>query len=539
MNLKMPILSTLSKLTLILIFALFFYYIFYYSSSLVILIIEFWNWSRPTILFNLIYLLIEIVISFYTIYLIHTLYHALNYERKRGGAKKKAIIKNKSLFVSIIMPIKDIDPELVELSLKSLLNQSFPSNQYEIILSTNSGDQYYLESYRALSYKYNTKLVERNSQLVGFKAGVLNDALKVVKGKYFIVHDADHLPKSNFIESLVMSFETLPSKIADKTAYIQARSTFTCDKAIFQKLTSLLRAQVFEVYYRAKNRWKTTLFNGFTACFQTKIMKELQGFPIDTLTENNGVSIKVLTKGYYGLFNSDLLSIGDTPKTFRSQVAQLWRWNNGTASLLRLYTKPILTSPNLSKIQKYDLFCYLLSPLILIFVCILVPAFFLGSFFLNLPILRPEILIWGSLFLTIPGLFVSTELALTLTAIGFEESNYSKLTRLYHLVVFYLLSLTIPFFIVSASIKAFIRPQSALKPNTQWNRRINLGYPLMLLLILIISNLIALIKSFTYNNDYLIIFGSFFGIYILGAIIILISMKNTTHRPNSIGEIHE
>ncbi|MFX0173266.1 MAG: glycosyltransferase, partial [Candidatus Hodarchaeota archaeon] len=193
--------------------------------------------SLETIILNFIYLSFEIIISSYTIYMILILYNALHFEKYYTKPLKRIDNKRNAVFVSIILPIKDIDPKVVESSLKALFTQTYPLNLYEVILATNSADKYYLDAYRTLSKKFNTKFIKRNPELTGFKAGVLNDALQVIKGEYFIVHDADHEPRSNYIEILVNTFENLPPKIFKKTAYIQARTTFSCDFGFLQKST--------------------------------------------------------------------------------------------------------------------------------------------------------------------------------------------------------------------------------------------------------------------------------------------------------------
>ncbi|PWI48471.1 hypothetical protein CEE45_06185 [Candidatus Heimdallarchaeota archaeon B3_Heim] len=490
--------------------------VFYLMNAIFLIIKAYRSSNIITILFNINHFVIEVILGFYTLYIVFILFHALKFRKEENLTDIYPIVNDAFPTVSIIMPIRGISPSFVENSIKQLQNQSYPSKKYEILLATNNPENEVLNSYRELAETYSLRIIERDPIAIGFKAGVMNQALHSIESKYTIIYNADHIARSYLIEKLVNAFESLSPDEFKQTAFIQAKSTFTSGNEPYQRSISLLRAQVFEVYYRAKHRWKGSLFNGFTCCFQTTILNKIGGFPLETLTENNGVSIKLLLEGYHGIYIPTLLSIGDTPQGFNSQLAQLWRWNNGTASHLRSNFWPIISNNNLSFTQKYDLICYLSSPLILLVIGILFPCSLFLSLFTELPILRAEIPGIGSLFLIIPGLFVIAEMSITLMSIAFEESNHTKIERMKHIAVSYFLSLTIAIFIITASIRGIAKPKNALNPNIKWNisynRKLFFGYQSSLLLI----TGIAFSKLLSINNDMIFLYLTFILSYVIG-----------------------
>ncbi|MHA1978969.1 MAG: glycosyltransferase family 2 protein [Candidatus Hodarchaeales archaeon] len=488
----------------------------YLINAIVIIIRAFRSFDVITILFNINYFLIESVLVFYAIYLAFILINALKYRKNENFFDTYPEISKDFPTVTVLMPVRGISPSLVDNSIKLLLDQSYPSNKYEILLATNNPENEILHSYRELAEKNNIKIMERDPTAIGFKAGVMNQALNSIESKYIIVFDADHVANPNLIEKLVRAFESLAPSQFGQTAFIQAKSTFISGNENYQKSISLLRAQVFEVYYRAKQMWNGSLFNGFSCCFQTRILKEIDGFPLETLTENNGVSIKLLLEGYYGRYIPSLLSIGDTPTGLNSQLAQLWRWNNGTASLLRKYFWSIISNKNLTFVQKYDLICYLSAPIILIVVGVLFPSSLFLSLIFNLPIIRPEISGLGSLFLIIPGLFVITETIITLTSIAFEESHHNKIDRMKHIIISYFLSLTIPLFIITASFTGVMKPNNALNPDTKWNINYNKQLLLSFQVFFTLITGIVLIKVLSIHNEVIFLYLSLISSYFFG-----------------------
>jgi glycosyltransferase involved in cell wall biosynthesis len=101
--------------------------------------------------------------------------------------------------ISVVVPTYN-EEKNIENCLKSLLNQSLPKKEYEIIVVDGQSKDKTVK----IAKKYADKVVQQKSKGVG---GARNDGVDVSKGEIIATTDADCIIPENWLEKIKRSFE--------------------------------------------------------------------------------------------------------------------------------------------------------------------------------------------------------------------------------------------------------------------------------------------------------------------------------------------
>ena len=107
--------------------------------------------------------------------------------------KEKMFIEHKAPFVTIQIPTFN---ELAAIRCaKKCLEFDYPKNKYEILIGDDSSNKEVSKKIDAFAAKYDNVSVTRRGNNLGFKAGNLNNMLKISKGEILVLFDSDFIPK--------------------------------------------------------------------------------------------------------------------------------------------------------------------------------------------------------------------------------------------------------------------------------------------------------------------------------------------------------
>ena len=146
------------------------------------------------------------IVSF-SFYFARSLFFVLG--AKRGRIKFKDIIINKYPFVSIIVPARDEQDNIVK-CLDSIVESDYPRDRYEIIVvndRSSDSTQSIVEQF-ALNHP-NIKLlniIDDSQKIVAGKPGALDFGIKKALGEYILLTDADCKVNKKWISSMVKTF---------------------------------------------------------------------------------------------------------------------------------------------------------------------------------------------------------------------------------------------------------------------------------------------------------------------------------------------
>ena len=422
------------------------------------------DFSTGAVILNILSLLVEVIGIFYTVMLFKHV-GTTSYNAPIGRRAKKATISEYPQ-VSVLIPIYEAIPAILELTLKSVIDSSYPKERVNIILGDDTNESFEeLPEIRELVSKYNVSYLYDTSNK-NFKAGMLNIMLKSCNSEYIVFLDYDHKLSKNFIERAI---EILINN--EKIAFVQSKVNFYNIQSKLQIWESVMYAQFFEIFQRSKNQRKTVLFNGSTACFRKTILDEVGGIPVNTFTEDIDLSIQILSKGYSSRLIDDYGSFGLIPANLALLLSQILRWAKGSMHTLKKRWRRILFS-KLSFYDKMDLF-FSTSLFFIASSMYLTIFFYIVMFFTETKAVRLPIQDFLPLVI-MPISFVVAYQISGLIAIIFARKNGLTHLKIYDLILFSIIALALNPFTVYAVIKTIFRTRPPEKGKDSWNEKVPL-----------------------------------------------------------------
>jgi len=225
--------------------------------------------------------------------------------------------------ISIIMPAHD-EEEVIESSIKSVLNDKYPGNREVVVVNDGSTDRTG-EIVKELVVK-DERIVLCNTKHLG-KAKAINRGVEKAKNDIVVVLDADSKIDENALIKIVKPFSD--KKIGGVSGIIRAiqtRNPLTWFQDLEYIITSGWR-------YTCNRLNGTYIFPGFAA-FRKSALLEIGGFSSDTLSEDFEIGLR-LRKAKYGLVMSWATIYTKVPETLSGLIRQRVRWGRGTLQVIR------------------------------------------------------------------------------------------------------------------------------------------------------------------------------------------------------------
>lgn len=159
----------------------------------------------------------------------------------------------------------------------------------------------------------------------GFKAGALKEGLKIAKGEYVAIFDADFIPRANFLK------ETLKYFYNDKIGMVQSRwEHLNEDFSILTKIQALALNGHFVIEQSVRNRAGFFInFNGTGGIWKKECIFDAGDWQADTLTEDLDLSYRAQLRGWKFVFLRDFTTPAELPSEMNALKAQQFRWTKG------------------------------------------------------------------------------------------------------------------------------------------------------------------------------------------------------------------
>ena len=167
---------------------------------------------------------------------------------------------------------------------------------------------------------------ERNEHA---KSGNLNAAMKQTKGEYILVLDADHVPTCNILKNTVGLLHK-----DEKMAFVQTPHFFVNpdpverNLGLYNKMPSE-NDMFYRVVQKGLDLWNASFFCGSAALLRRAAIKDVNGFSVDSITEDASTSIKMHQKGWRSAYLGIPMVAGLQPETFAAFTVQRLRWAMG------------------------------------------------------------------------------------------------------------------------------------------------------------------------------------------------------------------
>src|ERR1044072_5005317 len=169
------------------------------------------------------------------------------------------------------------------------------------------------------------------SDRTGYKAGALEAGLKVARGEFVGIFDADFLPTTDFLTRLMPHFS------APQIGMVQARwGHINQDYSLLTKIQSILLDGHFVLEHGGRNRsGRFFNFNGTAGAWRCRAIDNAGGWQPDTLTEDLDLSSRAQLRGWGFVFLSDLIAPAEVPVEMNAFKSQQFRWAKGSIQTCR------------------------------------------------------------------------------------------------------------------------------------------------------------------------------------------------------------
>src|SRR6266480_5546426 len=163
------------------------------------------------------------------------------------------------------------------------------------------------------------------TERTGYKAGALDAGLKVAKGDFIAIFDADFIPTADFLR------RTIPFFGDSKIAMVQARwGHINQDYSLLTKIQSILLDAHFVLEHGSRNRAGCFFnFNGTAGVWRREAIETAGGWQHDTLTEDTDLSYRAQMAGWKFLYLPQIVCPAELPVEMNSFKSQQARWAKG------------------------------------------------------------------------------------------------------------------------------------------------------------------------------------------------------------------
>jgi len=287
------------------------------------------------------YILGLTLIFVYTIAQIHLSYKYLKY--RRGQTKTRKPLDHHPQ-ITVQLPVYN-EKYVINRLIEAVSKFEWPKDKLEIqILDDSTDETVNIIAKKVAELKeegFDIKQVQRENR-VGFKAGALEYGLKIAKGEFIAIFDADFIPNPDFL------LNTVPHFKEDNVGMVQTRwGHINKNYSILTRMQAFALDAHFTVEQMGRNISGLFMnFNGTAGIWRKKCIEDAGGWQHDTLTEDLDLSYRAQLNGWEFKYLEDVISPAELPVAISALKTQQYRWTKGAAETAR---------KNLSKVLKSDL----------------------------------------------------------------------------------------------------------------------------------------------------------------------------------------
>ncbi len=272
------------------------------------------------------YLVVLGILAGYGFHRGHLLYL---YWRHRSRAPKPAGRFEELPNVTVQLPMFN-EMYVAERLIESVAKIDYPKDKLEIQVlddSTDETQQIAKDKVDELVARgYDAVYIHRTDR-TGYKAGALEAGVKVAKGDYLMVFDADFVPTQSILMDLVHFFTD------DKVGMVQARwGHLNRDYSMLTRVQSMMLDGHFVIEHIARNRsGRFFNFNGTAGIWRKSTIVDAGGWQHDTVTEDMDLSFRAQLRGWRFVYVPTALAPAEIPCEMNSFKTQQFRWAKGSA----------------------------------------------------------------------------------------------------------------------------------------------------------------------------------------------------------------
>ena len=307
-----------------------------------------------------IYSVALLLIFFYSLAQLNLLVNYLSQKKSNEVAPKFNMLDPKEIpFVTIQLPIYN-EEYVMERLLENIAKIEYPKSKLEIQVLDDSTDDSIINTAKQIKVLQDQGLdiqhIRRKNR-EGFKAGALKEGLKIAKGDFVAIFDADFLPAPDWLKKTVLYFKD------EEIGVVQTRwGHINRDYSTLTKIQAFALDAHFTLEQVGRNsKGHFINFNGTAGIWRKECILDAGNWEGDTLTEDLDLSYRAQLKNWKFKYLEDVETPAELPVVISAARSQQFRWNKGGAENFRKTVWRVITAKNISFKTKFHGVMHLLN----------------------------------------------------------------------------------------------------------------------------------------------------------------------------------
>jgi len=191
----------------------------------------------------------------------------------------------------------------------------------------------------------------------GFKAGALKEGLKIAKGEFIAIFDADFLPQENWLKRTILYFKDAQIGVV-QTRWGHINRNYS--------ILTKIQAFALDAHFTLEQVGRSSKghfinFNGTAGVWRKTCIIDAGNWEGDTLTEDLDLSYRAQLKNWKFKYLEDVETPAELPVVISAARSQQFRWNKGGAENFRKMCSRVIKSDNISAKTKVHGLLHLLN----------------------------------------------------------------------------------------------------------------------------------------------------------------------------------
>lgn len=261
--------------------------------------------------------------------------------------------------VTVQLPVYN-ELYVVERLLDNIAKLKYPADKLEVqVLDDSTDESLELTATKVKELRKRgldiTQIVRQDRS--GFKAGALKEGLKIAKGEFVAIFDADFLPQEDWL------LDTLPYFQNTKIGLVQTRwSHINRNHSLLTRVQAFALDAHFTLEQVGRNsKGHFINFNGTAGIWRKKCILDAGNWEGDTLTEDLDLSYRAQLKNWEFKYLENVETPAELPIEISAARSQQFRWNKGGAENFQKMLKRVLASESTSLKTKMHGILHLLN----------------------------------------------------------------------------------------------------------------------------------------------------------------------------------
>ncbi|MCH2033840.1 MAG: glycosyltransferase family 2 protein [Tenacibaculum sp.] len=301
-----------------------------------------------------------LLVFMYALAQLNLLFNYLSSRKKTDDSETFDLSKEDEVpYVTIQLPVFN-ELYVMERLLDNIALLKYPREKLEIQVLDDSTDESVETTAAHVKRLQETGLdiqhIRRENR-VGFKAGALKEGLKIAKGEFIAIFDADFLPKPCWLEKTVIYFKN------PEIGVVQTRwGHINRDYSTLTKVQAFALDAHFSLEQVGRNsKGHFINFNGTAGIWRKECIIDAGNWEGDTLTEDLDLSYRAQLKKWKFKYLEDVVTPAELPVVISAARSQQFRWNKGGAENFQKMLAKIITSKNVNFKTKIHSVLHLLN----------------------------------------------------------------------------------------------------------------------------------------------------------------------------------